>query len=72
MDAEARKKLSKVVKLERGDLSFSAFGRLLGAFGAAVQYWEKGEVIPDMVADVRELTQINVDMIYPPGVRGSI
>ncbi|MEG4006524.1 hypothetical protein QUA41_09315 [Microcoleus sp. Pol11C1] len=53
MDAEARKKLSEVVKLARSDLSFSAFGRLLGVFGAAVQYWEKGQVIPDMVADVR-------------------
>ena len=72
MDAEARKKLSEVVKLARGDLSFSAFSRLLGVSGAAVQYWEKGQVIPDMVADVRGLTQINVDRIYPRGVRKSI
>ena len=42
VDAEARKKLSEVVKLARGSMSFSAFGRLLGVSGAAVQYWEKG------------------------------
>ncbi|MEP6515267.1 hypothetical protein [Microcoleus vaginatus] len=72
VDAEARKKLSEVVKLARGDLSFSAFGKLWGVYGAAVQYWEKGQVLPNMVADVRGLTQINVDRIYPRGVRKSI
>ncbi len=30
VDAEARKKLSEVVKLARGSMSLSAFGRLLG------------------------------------------
>nr|WP_228056326.1 helix-turn-helix transcriptional regulator [Microcoleus sp. LEGE 07076] len=54
VDAEARKKLSEVVKLARGDLSFSAFGRLLGVSGSAVQYWEKGQVLPD----TKNLTQI--------------
>ena len=54
VDAEARKKLTEVVKLARGDLSFSAFGRLLGVSGAAVQYWEKGQVLPD----TKNLTQI--------------
>jgi transcriptional regulator with XRE-family HTH domain len=54
VDSEAKKKLSEVVKLARGDLSFSAFGRLLGVSGAAVQYWEKGQVLPD----TKNLTQI--------------
>jgi len=54
VDAEARKKLSEVVKLARGSMSFSAFGRLLGVSGAAVQYWEKGQVLPD----TKNLTQI--------------
>jgi transcriptional regulator with XRE-family HTH domain len=54
VDAEAKKKLSEVVKLARGDLSFSAFGRLLGVSGSAVQYWEKGQVLPD----TKNLTQI--------------
>lgn len=54
VDAEARKKLSEVVKLARGSMSFSAFGRLLGVSGSAVQYWEKGQVLPD----TKNLTQI--------------
>ncbi|MEG4284262.1 helix-turn-helix transcriptional regulator [Microcoleus sp. A006_D1] len=54
VDAEARKKLVEVVKLARGSLSFSAFGRLLGVSGSAVQYWEKGQVLPD----TKNLTQI--------------
>ncbi|MEG4520544.1 MULTISPECIES: transcriptional regulator [unclassified Microcoleus] len=54
VDAEAKNKLSEVVKLARGDLSFSAFGSLLGVCGAAVQYWEKGQVLPD----TKNLTQI--------------
>ncbi|MCW6048575.1 helix-turn-helix domain-containing protein [Lyngbya sp. CCAP 1446/10] len=54
VDAEARKKLVEVVKLARGSMSFSAFGRLLGVSGSAVQYWEKGQVLPD----TKNLTQI--------------
>lgn len=45
--AEAKEKLSEVVKIARGSMSLSAFGRLLGVSAAAVQYWEKGQVIPD-------------------------
>ena len=45
MNAEAKRKLIEIVKLARGDLSFSAFGRLLGVSGSAVQYWEKGQVL---------------------------
>ena len=51
---EKTEKLIEIVKLARGDLSFSAFGRLLGVSGAAVQYWEKGQVLPD----TKNLTQI--------------
>ncbi len=47
VDAEARKKLSEVVKLARGSMSLSAFGRLLGVSAASVLYWEKGQVLPD-------------------------
>ena len=54
MNAEAKRKLIEIVKLARGDLSFSAFGRLLGVSGSAVQYWEKGQVLPD----TKNLTQI--------------
>jgi len=54
VDAEAKKKLSEVVKLARGSMSLSAFGRLLGVSGSAVQYWEKGQVLPD----TKNLTQI--------------
>jgi transcriptional regulator with XRE-family HTH domain len=51
---EKTEKLIEIVKLARGDLSFSAFGRLLGVSGAAVQYWKKGQVLPD----TKNLTQI--------------
>ena len=54
MDAEAKKKLSEVVKLARGSMSLSAFGRLLGVSAASVLYWEKGQVLPD----TKNLTQI--------------
>ncbi|MCU0542478.1 MAG: helix-turn-helix domain-containing protein [Oscillatoriaceae cyanobacterium Prado104] len=47
MDAEARKKLGEVVKLARGSMSLSAFGRMLGVSAASVLYWEKGQVLPD-------------------------
>ena len=51
---EKTEKLIEIVKLARGSMSFSAFGRLLGVSGAAVQYWEKGQVLPD----TKNLTQI--------------
>ena len=54
MDAEAKKKLSEVVKLARGSMSLTAFGKLLGVSAASVLYWEKGQVIPD----TKNLTQI--------------
>ncbi|MEG4458894.1 transcriptional regulator [Microcoleus sp. N9_A1] len=54
VDAEAKKKLSEVVKLARGSMSLSAFGRLLGVSAASVLYWEKGQVLPD----TKNLTQI--------------
>ncbi len=47
VDAEARKKLGEVVKLARGSMSLSAFGRMLGVSAASVLYWEKGQVLPD-------------------------
>ena len=54
VDAEARKKLSEVVKLARGSMSLTAFGKLLGVSAASVLYWEKGQVLPD----TKNLTQI--------------
>lgn len=54
VDAEAKKKLSEVVKLARGSMSLTAFGKLLGVSAASVLYWEKGQVLPD----TKNLTQI--------------
>ncbi|TAG97921.1 MAG: transcriptional regulator, partial [Oscillatoriales cyanobacterium] len=54
VDAEAKKKLSEVVKLARGSMSLTSFGKLLGVSAASVLYWEKGQVLPD----TKNLTQI--------------
>ena len=48
MDLEARNKLVEVVKIARGSMSQRGFGKLLGVSATAVQFWEKGESIPDI------------------------
>jgi transcriptional regulator with XRE-family HTH domain len=47
VDAEAKHKLIEVVKMARGSMSQRAFGKMLGVSATAVQFWEKGQTIPD-------------------------
>ncbi|MBD2664480.1 hypothetical protein B6N60_03804 [Richelia sinica FACHB-800] len=54
MELEARNKLIEVVKIARGSMSQRAFGKLLGVSATAVQFWEKGESVPD----IQNLAQI--------------
>ncbi|MEG4069663.1 helix-turn-helix transcriptional regulator [Microcoleus sp. Pol11C2] len=56
VNAEAKKKLSEFVKLARGSINLTAFGKLLGVSPASVLYWEKGQVLPD----TKNLTQIAI------------
>ncbi|HCV29062.1 MAG TPA: hypothetical protein DGO89_01735 [Microcoleaceae bacterium UBA9251] len=44
---EKTEKLIEAVKLARGSMSLTAFGKLLGVSAASVLYWEKGQVLPD-------------------------
>ena len=49
MNIESKQKLIEIIKLARGSMSQRAFGKVLGVSATAVQMWEKGVKVPDLV-----------------------
>lgn len=48
VELDDKERLSKVVKLARGDRSQRQFSKLLGVSPTTVQLWERGETFPDV------------------------
>lgn len=47
MNKEARERLAKIVRQARGQMSYRAYGRLLGVSGTTVQGWETLQYVPE-------------------------
>lgn len=48
MNLDARERLAEVVKCARGNMSYRAFGKLLGVSGTTVQGWENMSYVPEV------------------------
>lgn len=66
MDIEVRKKISEVVKKARHSMSQRSFAKLIGVSYTTVQFWEKGESIPDIekLAEIAARAGYRIDELF--------